>query len=179
MMRVLDEPFEKLNMYTEVKNWLAAGDGPVSVTGATGNGTDRVFMMHSFGDDTSFRLILTYNDRRAEELYNDMKFYSREVYLYPAKDILFFSADVHGNAITRHRMEVLRKLATGESCTIIATNDAMYDKIPALSYMRKYVITIRQGQKLELDGLRGKLTDLGYEKTDSVEEPGQFAFRGE
>lgn len=178
MMRVLDEPFEKLNMYTEVKNWLAAGDGPVSVTGATGNGTDRVFMMHSFGDDTSFRLILTYNDRRAEELYNDMKFYSREVYLYPAKDILFFSADVHGNAITRHRMEVLRKLATGESCTIIATIDAMYDKIPALSYMRKYVITIRQGQKLELDGLRGKLTDLGYEKTDSVEEPGQFAFRG-
>lgn len=178
MIRVLGEPFEKLNIYTELKEWLASGDGFVNVTGTTGEGTDRVFMMQGFGDDASVRLILTYNDRRAEELYSDMKFYGRDVYMYPAKDILFFSADVHGNAITRRRMEVLRRLATGEPCTIIATVDAMYDKIPALSYMKKYVINIHVAQSLDLDELKGKLVDLGYEKTDSVEEPGQFAIRG-
>lgn len=178
MIRVLGEPFEKLNIYTELKEWLASGDGFVNVTGTTGEGTDRVFMMQGFGDDASVRLILTYNDRRAEELYSDMKFYGRDVYMYPAKDILFFSADVHGNAITRRRMEVLRRLATGEPCTIIATVDAMYDKIPALSYMKKYVINIHAAQSLDLDELKGKLVDLGYEKTDSVEEPGQFAIRG-
>ena len=105
MIRVLGEPFEKLNIYTELKEWLASGDGFVNVTGTTGEGTDRVFMMQGIGDDASVRLILTYNDRRAEELYSDMKFYGRDVYMYPAKDILFFSADVHGNAITRRRME--------------------------------------------------------------------------
>ena len=178
MIRVLGEPFEKLNIYTELKEWLASGDGFVNVTGTTGEGTDRVFMMQGLGDDASVRLILTYNDRRAEELYSDMKFYGRDVYMYPAKDILFFSADVHGNAITRRRMEVLRRLATGEPCTIIATVDAMYDKIPALSYMKKYVINIHAAQSLDLDELKGKLVDLGYEKTDSVEEPGQFAIRG-
>lgn len=178
MIRVLGEPFEKLNIYTELKEWLASGDGFVNVTGTTGEGTDRVFMMQGIGDDASVRLILTYNDRRAEELYSDMKFYGRDVYMYPAKDILFFSADVHGNAITRRRMEVLRRLATGEPCTIIATVDAMYDKIPALSYMKKYVINIHVAQSLDLDELKGKLVDLGYEKTDSVEEPGQFAIRG-
>lgn len=164
MIRVLGEPFEKLNIYTELKEWLASGDGFVNVTGTTGEGTDRVFMMQGFGDDASVRLILTYNDRRAEELYSDMKFYGRDVYMYPAKDILFFSADVHGNAITRRRMEVLRRLATGEPCTIIATVDAMYDKIPALSYMKKYVINIHAAQSLDLDELKGKLVDLGYEK---------------
>lgn len=178
MIRVLGEPFEKLNIYTELKEWLASGDGFVNVTGTTGEGTDRVFMMQGIGDDASVRLILTYNDRRAEELYSDMKFYGRDVYMYPAKDILFFSADVHGNAIIRRRMEVLRRLATGEPCTIIATVDAMYDKIPALSYMKKYVINIHAAQSLDLDELKGKLVDLGYEKTDSVEEPGQFAIRG-
>lgn len=178
MIRVLGEPFEKLNIYTELKEWLASGAGFVNVTGTTGEGTDRVFMMQGLGDDASVRLILTYNDRRAEELYSDMKFYGRDVYMYPAKDILFFSADVHGNAITRRRMEVLRRLATGEPCTIIATVDAMYDKIPALSYMKKYVINIHAAQSLDLDELKGKLVDLGYEKTDSVEEPGQFAIRG-
>ena len=68
MIRVLGEPFEKLNIYTELKEWLASGDGFVNVTGTTGEGTDRVFMMQGFGDDASVRLILTYNDRRAEEL---------------------------------------------------------------------------------------------------------------
>ena len=70
MIRVLGEPFEKLNIYTELKEWLASGDGFVNVTGTTGEGTDRVFMMQGFGDDASVRLILTYNDRRAEELYS-------------------------------------------------------------------------------------------------------------
>lgn len=40
----------------------------------------------------------------------------------------------------------------------------MYDKIPALSYMKKYVINIHAAQSLDLDELKGKLVDLGYEK---------------
>ena len=59
MIRVLGEPFEKLNIYTELKEWLASGDGFVNVTGTTGEGTDRVFMMQGFGADASERLILT------------------------------------------------------------------------------------------------------------------------
>ena len=49
MIRVLGEPFEKLNIYTELKEWLASGDGFVNVTGTTGEGTDRVFMMQGIG----------------------------------------------------------------------------------------------------------------------------------
>lgn len=177
-MRVLQEPFKKLNIYDEVGGWLAKGDGFVNVTGSSGSGTDRVFLMEAFADDAPAKMIITYSDRRAEEIYSDLRFYSRDVYMYPAKDILFFSADVHGNAITRRRMEVLRKLATGEKCTIVATVDALFDKIPALSYMNRYVINIHTMDHLNLDEFKGKLVDLGYEKTDSVEEPGQFAVRG-
>ena len=156
-MRVLQEPFKKLNIYDEVGGWLAKDEGFVNVTGSSGSGTDRVFLMEALSDGAPVKMVLTYSDKRAEELYSDLRFYSRDVYMYPAKDILFFSADVHGNAITRKRMEVLRKLATGENCTIVATVDALFDKIPALSYMNKYVINIRTMDHLNLDELKGRM----------------------
>ncbi len=103
MIRVLGEPFEKLNIYTEVKEWLASGDGFVNVTGTTGEGTDRVFMMQGFGDDASVRLVLTYNDRRAEELYSDMKFYGRDVYMYPANNqTAYGGSSASGNGRTMY-----------------------------------------------------------------------------
>ena len=177
-MRVFQEPFEQLNIYRQIKDWLAAGDGFVDVIGSSMEGTDRVFLMNAVSDESSVKLVLTYSDKRAEQLYSDLRFYSRDVYMYPAKDILFFSADVHGNAITRKRMDVLRRLASGEPCTIVATVDALFDKIPALSYMNKYIINICTAQRLDVDDLRQKLSALGYDKVDNVEEPGQFAVRG-
>lgn len=175
-MRVLQEPFEKLNTYAQIRDWQKQGDGFIDVTGTSG--TASVFVMHSLAADAKVSLVLTYSDKRAEELYNDFRFYGRNVYLYPAKDILFFSADVHSNAITRRRMEVIQQLALGNSCTIVATVDALFDKIPALSYTQKYVIDICTSDELNLDELKVKLVDLGYEKTDSVQEPGEFAMRG-
>lgn len=177
-MRVLQEPFEKLNMYNDVQKWLKARDGFIGITGTSGSGTDRAFVMNALGDKADVKLVLTYDDKRAEQLCSDLRFYGRDVYIYPAKDILFFSADVHGNAITQRRMEVLRKLASDEPCVIVAVVDAMFDKIPALSYMKKYVISIKTAEKINLDKLKQQLVDLGYEKTDTVEEPGQFAVRG-
>ena len=65
-MRVLQEPFKKLNIYDEVGGWLAKGDGFVNVTGSSGSGTDRVFLMEAFADDAPAKMIITYSDRRAE-----------------------------------------------------------------------------------------------------------------
>lgn len=177
-MRVLQEPFEQLNIAKQMRKWISDGDGFIDIVGSSMEGTDRVFLMNAVSDESPVKLVLTYSDKRAEQLYSDLRFYGRDVYMYPAKDILFFSADVHGNAITRRRMDVLRKLADGEPCTIVATVDAMFDKIPALSYMNKYVIRIHTAQTLDVDDLRGKLSALGYDKVDNVEEPGQFAVRG-
>lgn len=177
-MKVIQEPFEQLNINSQLREWFSGGSGLAGVTGTSGSGTDRVFVMSSILPEADVRLVLTYDDKRAEQLCSDLRFYTRDVYLYPAKDILFFSADVHGNAITMRRMEVLRRLAAGQPCVIVATVDAMFDKIPALSYMKKYIISIKTAQKLDMEKLKQQLVDLGYEGTDTVEEVGQFAVRG-
>ena len=50
---------------------------------------------------------------------------------------LFYSSDIHGNSITRRRMDIFRRLIEGEACTIILTVDALFDRMPDLSYIKK------------------------------------------
>ena len=71
-MRVFQEPFEQLNIYRQIKDWLAAGDGFVEVIGSSMEGTDRVFLMNAVSDESSVKLVLTYSDKRAEQLYSDL-----------------------------------------------------------------------------------------------------------
>ena len=55
-----------------------------------------------------FRLILAEDERRAREIYEDYRFYDKKIYLYPARDLLFFQADIHGNLLIRQRMQVVQ-----------------------------------------------------------------------
>ena len=52
-------------------------------------------------------LIIAENDLKAKELYEDYRLYNRDVYFYPARDLIFFQADIHGNLLTRERMQVI------------------------------------------------------------------------
>ena len=40
-------------------------------------------------------LILTWSDRRARELAEEYRIYDREVLVYPAKDLIFYEADIN------------------------------------------------------------------------------------
>ena len=53
-------------------------------------------------------LILAEDEKAAKELYEDYRFYDKNVYYYPAKDLLFYQSDIRGNALTRQRMEAVR-----------------------------------------------------------------------
>jgi len=51
-----------------------------------------------------FRLILTYSDRRAREIQQEYSFYDRNVTMYPAKDLIFYQADLRSREIDRERI---------------------------------------------------------------------------
>ena len=59
-------------------------------------------------------LILSEDEKSAKELYEDYRFYDKNVYYYPAKDMLFFQADIHGNLLIRQRMRVIKALSGTE-----------------------------------------------------------------
>ena len=62
------------------------------------------------GHSVPWKLVVTYDDSRAKEIYEDFRNFTKDVWLYPAKDLLFYSADIHGNLMARQRIGVLRHL---------------------------------------------------------------------
>ncbi len=77
------------------------------------------------------------------------------------------------------RTEALTRLAAGNNKNIIITYpEALFEKVVLSKTLSDNIISIKQGDTLDVNGILGKFVDYGFERTDFVYEPGQFAVRG-
>jgi len=77
------------------------------------------------------------------------------------------------------RTEALTKIASGGNKKILVTHaDALFEKVVLSNTLFENTIHIQQAEELDIDALLEKFVDYGFEKTDFVYEPGQFAIRG-
>ena len=108
MSRLFANPLAELIEFEELNKDLIRGNGPVQVTGCMDS--QKVHLMQEAGESLPWKLVVTYDDSRAKEIYEDFRCFREDVWLYPARDLLFYSADIHGNLMTRQRVSVLRHL---------------------------------------------------------------------
>ncbi len=175
-MRTYTEPLKALREYEECTEALLRKKTPVAVTGCIDS--QKCHFVQRLGENYRVRLIVTYNDLKAKEICEDYRLYDPDVLYYPAKDIIFFSADIHGNTLVRERMQVIKRLAEDAPVTIVTTIDGGVDHVLPLSYMKENSISLGEGDVIELTELSEKLSSLGYERQGQVEHPGEFAVRG-
>ena len=91
---------------------------------------------------------------------------------------MFYSADIHGHTILRQRMEVIRAITENTVTTVVASLDALLNKVVPLIEVTKHIIKFKVGGQLDLDEVKKTLVSEGYEKNDRVDGVGQFAIRG-
>ncbi|WP_313130345.1 transcription-repair coupling factor [Anaerocolumna sp.] len=175
-MKTFTSPLKELKEFNDIKDNLKLKNTPVQVTGCIDS--QKCHLISGLGEGYPWKLVITYNDMKAKEIYEDYKLYDKNVYLYPAKDIIFYSADIHGNALVKNRLKILRKLMEHEPVTIITTLDGGMDKILPFDSLKESVITIEEAATVDFTRLQEKLIHLGYERQGQVEGPGEFAVRG-
>ena len=117
-MRALTGPLDSLSGIAEAKAVLQKKKA-VSVTGCVDS--QKWNMAFALSEGFSNKVIVTYSDVRVKEIYEDYRMYDKNVRMYPAKDAIFYQADVHGNKITRDRITCLKRLLMGLPCTLITT----------------------------------------------------------
>ena len=61
---------------------------------------------------------------------------------------------------------------------MVTTMDGLMDHLLPLKYMRDQIVTVEEGQVLDLEKLRDRLTAMGYERGAQVDGMGQFSIRG-
>ena len=174
-METLLAPFRLSNVKKQWENATAFGKTPVEICGTDGYG--RYYTMDALSENR-VKVIVTYNEDRAKEIVNDYRFFDRNVLYYPSKDVLFYSADIHGHTILRQRMEVVKSLIEGTATTVVLSIDALLNKMITLDEMKKNIVTFTVGQMLDLEKVKQRLVSLGYERNDWVDGVGQFSIRG-
>ncbi len=175
-MTIFTKPFLEYKEFTEIQKCLEKGKTPIQITGCIDS--QKCHFMAGIGEAYSNRLIVTYNELKAKEIYEDLKLYDKNVYFYPAKDIIFYSADIHGNAIVAQRLRILKRLIDGDPITVVTTLDGGMDRLLPLEFLSGKVIHLKEGDTIDLAKLAQDLAHLGYERQGQVEVPGEFAVRG-
>ena len=174
----MENPLLELQEYDNLVQALKKEKGPLQVTGTLDS--QKVHLMYELGEETGvpWKLVVTYDDTRAKEIYDDFRNFTKQVWLYPAKDLLFYSADIHGNLMTRQRIAVLKHLMEEKGGIIVTTMDGLMDHLLPLQFLKEQAITVESGQVIDLDLWRQRLTAMGYERMAQVDGMGQFSIRG-
>ena len=176
MAEVFANPLVDLAEYTDMKQDLDQGKGPVQISGVTDS--QKVHVMHELSKDNPWQLVVTYDDTRAKEIFDDFSYFEPNTWLYPARDLLFYSSDIHGNLLTRQRMQVFKHLLEDEGGVVVTTVDGLMDHLLPLSMIKESCLNIMVGQTLDMEEIKHLLTGMGYERMGQVDGMGQFSVRG-
>ncbi|MBO5460986.1 MAG: transcription-repair coupling factor [Ruminococcus sp.] len=181
-MRALLAPLSELADYDEIIKNLKKEKGMLQIAGSINS--QKTHMMSALGKKVRFRLLVFENNEKAEQAFEEVRFLEENVYRYPAKDLLFYYADIKGKYLLSQRMEVVRALleenedAKENGITVITTMDAFLDGIAPLKTVKKYSVRFEAGQTVDFTAAQEHLSGMGYERVIQVESPGQFAVRG-
>ncbi len=175
-MRAFYAPMKELEGFQELEKKLAGDCGMLQVTGCID--AQKSHFIYCLGHEVPYKVIITYSDLRAKELYDNYRLFDRDVLLFPAKDLIFFQADIRGNLLEQQRITVLKALIERKELTVITTMAACMNHLIPYEWWSDRILILENEGELDLDALKGQLCMLGYERTGQVEAPGQFAVRG-
>lgn len=176
MNDLFEKPLKELKDFEGLCSDLAKKAGPVMASGCMDS--QKVHLMYEAAKQEGLKLVVTYDDTRAREIYEDLRFFDSNAWLYPARDLLFFNADIHGNLLTKQRMAVFRHLMEQSSGWVVTTFDGLMDHLMPLADLKKQALFVESGQIIDVELWKKRLTQLGYERMGQVDGMGQFSIRG-
>ena len=70
------------------------GEGFIQVAGCVNS--QKTHLMYALGDGCEYRVIAFSSEEKAKKAYEEYRFLTEDVYVYPARDLLFYHADIKG-----------------------------------------------------------------------------------
>ncbi len=175
-MEAFVRPLEGLAEYGQIRQRLRDNRGILQVSGC--QGSQKAHWLYGLSDLHDCRLVVAEDDQKAKEFYEDLRFYQPDALLYPAKDLLFYYADIQGNLLTKQRMRVIRGILEREKVTVVTSMEGCMERLRPLEEIAGSCLHFTCESPLDLEQLLKDLVSLGYERVGQVEVSGQFSVRG-
>lgn len=182
-MKAIFSPLRASEQFNNAVNELAEPEGYILADGCVSS--QKVHFCFALADaeevkpHAGVRLILTYSELRAREIAEDCRFYDRNTVQFPAKDLIFYQADLRSREIETERIQCLRQLLEGRGATIVTTYSALMTPQIPLAVLKENILHLSKNETITEETIETKLTAMGYERNFQVDSPGQFAVRGD
>lgn len=182
-MKSLTSPLKEAEEYQKLLEALALPEAQAAADGCVPS--QELHLAFALSKESAlascgrFRLFITHSDKKAREIREEFLFYDRNTYSFPAKDLIFYQADLRGKEIEKERMLCLRRLIEGRPTTVVTTFAALMTPQVPMHILKEHVIVLQKGQTQSLTKLSASLVRMGYEKSYQIEKAGQFAVRGD
>jgi transcription-repair coupling factor (superfamily II helicase) len=179
-MNFLIKTLEENKKFQELTKQISK-TGPIAISGLVD--VEKLHVLAGIFNETKRPMVLvTYNEIQARKLYQDLKKLIKQTYFFPKKEITSYDYVAQSKEIEYKRIDVLNKMYLAkkqkEPIIIVTTIEAVMQKIVAKNTLYQNVIDFEVGKTYLLDEIKEKLVGLGYERSDLIENKGQFSIRG-
>lgn len=175
-MQALKGPLAELAEFEEINKRRMEDSGMLCISGCVNS--QKTHMMYALSDGIPYKVIVCSSESKARQVYEEYRMLDVDTYLYPAKDLLFYQADIRSKELVKARMEVLAALIEKKAAVIVTSFDAFMDCLLTKEVIKNRIISIGAEDTVDLEELIQKLSRIGYEREVEISSPGQFAVRG-
>lgn len=154
---------------------------PIAISGLSD--VSKVSIISSILESTKRKIcVLTYNEIQAKKLVKDLKYFFKQVYFLPKREIAPYDYIAESKDLPYERIAVLNKIIlqekSKEPIIIVTTIEAAMQKMISKEELYENIVDFKIGETYSIENLKQTFVKLGYERTNLIEGQGQFSIRG-
>lgn len=176
-MNLILKELEKSSKYNDFIKNLENKKSPIAISGLTGV-AEASIIAKCLEQTKRPIFIITYNEIQAQALVNDLKFFTEDVAYLPKKEIITYDYVAESKNLPYERIEILNKIYKKQKLIIVTSVETIKQKIISKDTLYKNVLKFKVGDRCDLEVLKQKLVDLGYQRFDLIDGRGEFSVRG-
>ncbi len=175
--QIFKEPILSINSMNELSTHLCEdGSFFYALFGLVSSA--RALFIYTLGHEIKRKLVILQSETEARKLFDEYRSFDRECSFYPAKDLLFYEADIRSNELTTQRIRVIKNILENDRVTVFTSIEAVLGRLPGVEAFCGNEIILNTGDIIDLDDIAINITKLGYQRSGMVDTPGEYSIRG-
>ena len=125
-------------------------------------------------------LLICHNLNQAQKVTEDLQeiLSKEEVLLYPANELVTTEIAMAGQETLGEKIDVLTRMIQGFNGVLVVPFSGLRKLFLPKKVFQESYTTLKVGQVQEIDSLITRLVNVGYQRVEMVEKPGEYSVRG-
>ncbi len=153
------------------------GTTPIMLSGLTDSGKIHFAYATSFYSEKPI-CIITYNELQAKRIIKDLEYFAKDVDFFPKREIVTYDYIAESKDNLYQRINTLNNIYNKKAKIVVTTIEAIMQKIISEDVLYKDILSFKVGESINLEKVKEKLIELGYERIEMADIKSSFSIRG-